>query len=105
MLLPFLGNRERFFALPMKNTYVEDKFIAQVVSAVQSTAVRKATKFVSEQFIVRATRRFKPDGRTSRVEFILTLGRPNYREQKFIRECVSSGEPFPVKKVQLAVYP
>jgi len=63
----------------------------------------KATKFYSENFIVRAKRKtFR--GRISQrsnIEIIFTLGRPNFEERQFIRKCVKAKEPFPIKKVQL----
>lgn len=37
----------------------------------------------------------------SKIEVVLTHGRPNYAQRQFIRRCQRAGEPFPVRKVQL----
>ena len=67
------------------------------------TQAVKATKFYSDNFIVRAKRKtFRGRiNKRSNIEIIFTLGRPNFEERKFIRQCVKAKEPFPIKKVQL----
>lgn len=66
--------------------------------------VRKATKFVSPDFVVKATRQMKPDRRGRSWTVILTFGKPNFRERLFVKSCQKAGEAFPVKKVQLKFY-
>lgn len=80
--------------------------IQKVCEAVMGGEVVKATQFVSSKFIVRAVRkRFnKKIRKASNIEIHLTLGRPNYLERKFIKDCQKAGEPFPVKKIQLKLY-
>lgn len=69
----------------------------------------KATKFVSSDLIVRGTRRvysgrLKGWGLSLPIEVLITIGRPNFAERKFIKDCKKAGEPFPVKKVQFKFY-
>ncbi len=66
--------------------------------------VRQATLYLSPTCVLRATRmrelgktRFNP----RKVELVVTIGRPNYLEREFVKQCKQSGEPFPVKRVQL----
>lgn len=77
------------------------KSIAHTIEALLESGARKAVTFLDEQHVVTATRRHKPDGRARTTEIMLTLGKPNSRARDFIRACKKSGEPFPVKKVQL----
>lgn len=76
--------------------------ISQVVEALLRAGAVRATKFLSEKEIVRASRKTY-DGKIKqdKVEVLLTLGRPNYREREFVKKLKKAGEPFPVKKVQL----
>lgn len=66
----------------------------------------KATKYLSEKLTVKATRKrykaYKAGWRKGdNVDIIFTVGRPNYEEREFIKQCKKAGEPFPVKKIQL----
>ncbi len=77
-----------------------NKVIEQVA---ERNDVIKATEYVSEKLIIRAVRRRvhkKIDARGN-VEITLTIGRPNYIERQFIKDCKKAGEPFPVKNIQL----
>lgn len=68
----------------------------------------KATKYISRKSIIRATRkRFHKRILTltnHNAEITLTVGKPNFIEREFIKDCIKAGEPFPVKKVQLKLY-
>lgn len=77
--------------------------ITSVVEAVLRTDAIRATKYLAPNQVVRATKRtFKfTKGPRENVEVLLTLGRPNYVEREFVKDCKKAGEPFPVKKVQL----
>ena len=80
--------------------------IQKVCEAVMGGEVVKATQYISPKLIVRAVRkRFnKKIYKGSNIEIHLTIGKPNYLEREFIEDCQKSGEPFPVKKVQLKLY-
>ena len=67
--------------------------------------VYRATKYVSEKFVVKVTRRGKPGSSNRILEYVITAGRPDFSEQEFIKKCKIVGEPFPVKKIQFKYYP
>jgi len=65
----------------------------QVIEALVRNKARKATKFLSEREVIRATRtcyQGRLPRKTSNLEVILTHGRPNYEERQFIRKCKGS---------------
>lgn len=81
---------------------VTRKSIAHCIETIlEDPSVRMATVYFSESLVVRGTARFRPDRRTTRTEILLTIGRPNFVERRFIRMCKRAGEPLPVKKVQV----
>lgn len=82
------------------------KDIALVMECILSDfECRKATKFVSPDFIVRATRQMKGRRTARSTTVIFTFGKPNFRERAFVKACQKSGEPFPVKKISLKFWP
>ena len=77
-----------------------------LVEVLSSTGARVATKYVSPCNIIRATRRaYKGKFKKGNVEIILTMGKPNFAERRFIAKCKKAREPFPVKKIQLKFLP
>ena len=81
----------------------------KVIEAVLGKDVIRATEYISEKFIVRAVKKtYRFNGRNpnrkGNVEITLTLGRPNFLEREFIKLCQKSGEPFPVKNIQVKLY-
>lgn len=76
----------------------------QLAEILVNGKARRATKFLSEKLVVKATRKLfqgKVDRRSSSVDIVLTVGPPNYAEREFIKRCKTVGEPFPVKKIQI----
>lgn len=67
--------------------------------------IKNATKFLTPKRTVRGTVIGKPRKNEGRVCVSLSIGVPNYRERKFIKDCQQAGEPFPVAKVQLKLRP
>lgn len=65
--------------------------------------IKTATKYISKTLTVRGT--WIGDAEDDRRTLSLSIGRPNYRESEFIKDCVKSGEPFPVRKVQFKFPP
>lgn len=65
---------------------------------------RKVTLYLSPTFIIKSSRMHKKDRRMKIENFVLTVGKPNYQEKKFIKLCKKAGEPFPIKKLQLKEY-
>jgi hypothetical protein len=66
---------------------------------------RSATKYLAPDFCVKATRVLRPDKRSKSASVVLTWGKPNYEGRKFVKKCQKSGEPFPIKKIQIKWYP
>ena len=73
----------------------------EVISTLIHNDAYKATKYISENETIKATRRHKWTKRDRQREVVVTFGKPNYAERHFIKLCKDSGEPFPVKKIQL----
>lgn len=67
-------------------------------------SIKTVTKYIDPKMVIRVSRRFKPQRRSSRYEFVVTIGAPNYLAVKFIKLCKKAGEPFPVKKIQISYY-
>ena len=67
--------------------------------------VRKATVYVSPKFVAKATRQSKPRANARSETYLVTVGGPAYPERRFVKKCLKAGEPFPLKKVQLKLYP
>jgi hypothetical protein len=89
-----------------ESTFEVSKVAEQVVRALlENSDCIKATKFMGERVIVRATRKLygKKIDKHGNIEIMLTIGEPNFQEEKFIKQCKKSGEPFPVKKIQIKI--
>lgn len=74
-----------------------ERGVVQVFKSTMGWGARKATCYINDRLVVRATRRQKPDGRAKRVEMVLTYGAPNFVERRFIRLCDKAGEKLPTK--------
>lgn len=82
--------------------------VTHTVEMLLRQEAHRATKYLSEKEVVTATRKLfgnKIDKRDRNIEIILKIGRPNYIEREFIKQCKKAGEPFPVKKIQLKFPP
>lgn len=74
--------------------------VGRVVASLVASDARRATKYMSEKLVVRATRpRFKRSNDARGSQIVLTIGRPNYNEQKFVKWCCKAKEPFPIKSI------
>jgi hypothetical protein len=96
------GGRITIKAIPMK---IPRNAISRAVITLIESGAKRATVFIDKNTVVSACRRLKPNKRARSVDIVLKLGQPNYREREFIADCVKSGEPLPVRKVQLKFYP
>lgn len=81
--------------------------VKEAVEALLRTDSNKATKFISEKEVVRATRRLIGGkiAKTGNIEVTLTFGKPNFAERKYVKALKAAKEPFPVKKVWLKAVP
>jgi hypothetical protein len=78
--------------------------IAKVSSCLLETGAKKATLFLAKDFVVKATMGLRPRKNSRGHSFLVTFGKPNYAERKFIAACIKAGEPIPVRKVQLKFF-
>lgn len=76
-----------------------------VINTLLLSGARRATKYVSENFTIKASRMHRPDKRNRYTTLVVSIGAPNYEEREFIRKCKRAGEPFPVRKIQLKAWP
>lgn len=84
---------------------IEPKYFAMVCGALASSDAKSVVKVIDDKTVVKATWRFKPDGRNKREEMVVTIGAPDYRIASFIKKCRKAGEPFPIKKLQYKAWP
>lgn len=66
--------------------------------------VKKATKYISPEVRVTATRKRKPRKNEPTHELVVTIGRPNFKQRAFVKKCKNAYEPFPIKKIQLEFF-
>lgn len=86
--------------------------VVRLLIAGQNKNLRQTVKFISPSFVVRATRPVfggpitkKRILKGSSYQFLLHIGKPNYKERLFIQSCKKAGLKFPVKDVQLKYIP
>lgn len=80
-------------------------YMTKLIAAMVDKNVRTATAYVSPDYTMRFSRIHRMDRRDRSRTFSLTLGKPNYEAREFIKRCKKAGEPFPVKRVQLRMWP
>ena len=73
--------------------------IGQTVRYVVDGNAYRATKYISDKLVIKATRRHKFDVKADHQEVVVTIGAPNYSERKFIK--LAKTEPLPIRNVQL----
>ena len=66
--------------------------------------LRKATAYLSENFVIKATRQFPAMKRDKSHTLLVTAGAPNFLERRFVRICKKAGVAFPLKQLQLDWY-
>jgi len=81
------------------------KAVSLAVKALLESDAKRAVYYIEPKKVVSVCRRFKASKRATRDDFVLKIGKPNYLERLFVKDCVKAGEPFPVKKVQLQPWP
>lgn len=77
------------------------KGFGELANAILKGGAKKATRYFSENEVLKATYQGKRNRKASQHTIIFTLGRPNFEEKEFIRRAKEAKEPFPVKKIQL----
>lgn len=80
------------------------KIFGELIELILEGGAVRATKYYDDHTVVSAQRKLfqgKIYRKDRRAEIIFKIGVPNYKELKFIKLCKKSGEPFPVKKIQI----
>jgi hypothetical protein len=85
-------------------TPIDIKSVSEVLQEVCDKDVHHAVKYISPTHIVRATRA-RTNGKGGNMEVTLTIGKPNYLERDFIKDCRKVGERFPIRDVVLKFHP
>lgn len=88
------------------------KAISEAYFLVMQTDSRQGIKYLDPNLVVKVSRRRyknlggvgKPRASWRSETFLVTVGKPGYREREFIKVLKKSKEPFPVKKVQLRAF-
>lgn len=80
------------------------KIIGDLISFVTDGNYHSAAKYVGTNFVIRVTNRDRMIKRSAWFAVVVKVGKPNFLERRFIRACQKSGEPFPVKKIQLRAW-
>lgn len=67
--------------------------------------IRRVTYYDSPKMVIKATRQRRYSKRGRQETYLVTIGRPNYAEKKFIKMCQRAYEPFPIKRLQYTTWP
>lgn len=84
------------------------EYAVKLIDLLASTGAHRATKYVSDKIVVRATRRRYKHRKSGKYHFTkgqfditLICTRPNSKEREFIKKAKKAGYKFPVTKTQL----
>jgi hypothetical protein len=87
---------------------IDTKDLTEVVVSLVRAEAYSATKFISKNFVIRATkpcyrrRKKQWSARDTRDNLVLTVGVPNYREREFVKKFSSGTLP---TEVQIRNFP
>lgn len=82
------------------------KKLGQAVGDVLTiTNVRRATAFISPTLTIKATAQRRQERRDKQATCLVTVGRPNFVERRFIRVCQKAGMVFPLSQIQWKSWP
>lgn len=84
---------------------IDPKVFGQVCGALQASSAKSAIKIIDEKTTVKATWRFKPDGRNRREEMVVTFGAPDYEVAQFIKKCKKRKDDISLREMQFKNYP
>ncbi len=89
----------------MKQVPAMTHFHEAISTLIGYPPARSVTKYVSDKVRVTATHIHRPDKRSRHVTIAVTFGALNYAGRMFVAACKRAGEPFPVRRVQLKLWP
>lgn len=88
------------------NSEHAERKIGQCVNDVlNGTNIRRATAYMSPTLTIKATAQRRPDRRSRTATILVTIGKPNFLERRFIRVCQKAGCCFPLKQIQWKFWP
>ncbi len=82
--------------------------LGRIITTLIDQDAKKVTAFLSPLLTVKASRRLcdgKIHRRARTIDVVVTIGKPNYQERRFIKDYQRAGEPFPVKRLQITMPP
>lgn len=71
-----------------------------LAEAILEVGAIQAIKYFSPKERVKATMR-RNKGKCKDIEILFTIGKPNYKERKFVKDCIKAKEKFPIRKIIL----
>lgn len=77
------------------------KIFSELAEVILEGGAKQATKYLDEKTTVKATFQGKRRKNQSSSTILFTIGRPNYKERQFIKDCKKAEVKFPVRKLQL----
>lgn len=92
----------------MKKISFKISVVTKVIEALLKNNAYKAVAYVDEKLKIQASRKLfkgKLSDKKGSLEILLTIGKPNYQQREFVKQCKKADEPFPVKKIQLKFPP
>lgn len=66
---------------------------------------RRATAYMSPTLTIKATAQRRQDKRAKTSTVLVTIGKPNFLERRFIRVCQKAGCVFPLNQIQWKFWP
>lgn len=85
--------------------YAMRKLGLAVGDVITSTNIRRATAYISPTLTMKATAQRRQDGRDKSATVLVTVGKPNFVERRFIRVCQKAGMCFPLQQIQWKFWP
>lgn len=79
--------------------------LGEAIGDVAYGPCRRATAFISPTLTLKATAQRKQDKRAKSTTVLVTVGRPNFVERRFIRVCQKAGMAFPLRQIQWKFWP
>jgi hypothetical protein len=75
-----------------------------IAALLNDTMLRRATFYVTSTLTIKATRQHRTK-RGRSATFVVSMGRPNFRERAYIHNLRAAGCLFPVRKLQFDFWP
>jgi hypothetical protein len=87
------------------NPELTERRIGECVSAVLGMNLRKATAYISPSLTIKASAQRRYRKNEPSCTLLVTIGKPNFLERRFIKVCQKAGMAFPLKQIQWKHWP